>query len=416
VPVRAEPVRRWPLHPLPAPGEALSSWIDRLAACYGLTAALLLTDALGSALTGGKSLHERADLDVDPPAQLLEALAERTGTSIGDLRMMTIAGWVPWLLDALDPFGGPEAFHTYVRQDSVLPAPGRASRNHIEDWRPWLPGRSLTPQVPRKAWQRRVCPDCTRDPGQGVPLAAALPLMLSCPDHGCRLEAEHQITSAALWGAPLPHRQADPAAIAMDRRTWQALTTGKVMLTVTVHAGVWFRLLRALLDELSLAIPSGTSTRARMMDRIWREASHHRRAGLNVWRPYEYLRPEVQEALLEAAAVALDLAGTGAITARGSLRHLVTPPRHPPVYDGERPLPPRTGHDEAWDAVVQYFATRERKVPASPRGVLAAFTQPCQTLEAFDRNRQLLIDIGFNAADLPDARRLGRHDLLPETT
>jgi hypothetical protein len=51
-----------------------------------------------------------------------------------------------------------------------------------------------------------------------------------------------------------------------------------------------------------------------------------------VWRPDGNLRPEVQEAMLEAAAVALDLAGTGAIIARGSLRHLVTPPRHSPVY------------------------------------------------------------------------------------
>lgn len=37
---------------------------------------------------------------------------------------------------------------------------------------------------------------------------------------------------------------------------------------------------------------------------------------------------------------------------------------------------------------------------------------PCQTLEVFDRNRQLLIDIGFNSAALPDAR----HDLPPSTS
>jgi hypothetical protein len=117
--------------------------------------------------------------------------------------------------------------------------------------------------------------------------------------------------------------------------------------------------------------------------------------------------------MLEAAAVAFQLAGTGAITARGSHRHLVTPPQHPPVYDGERPPPPRTGQDEAWEAVVLYFATRERKVPPSIRGILAAFTEPCRTLADFDRNRQLLIDIGFNAAALPDASGLGRHDLLP---
>ena len=43
-----------------------------------------------------------ADLDWDPPAAVLAALAERTGAGLGELRRMTIAGWVPWLLDTLD--------------------------------------------------------------------------------------------------------------------------------------------------------------------------------------------------------------------------------------------------------------------------------------------------------------------------
>ncbi|MEV1248687.1 TniQ family protein [Nonomuraea sp. NPDC050022] len=35
--------RRWPLHPPPHPGEALSSWLQRLASRYELTVAQLLT-------------------------------------------------------------------------------------------------------------------------------------------------------------------------------------------------------------------------------------------------------------------------------------------------------------------------------------------------------------------------------------
>ena len=42
------------------------------------------------------------DLDFDPPAEILEALAERTGIDLGVVRMTTIAGWVPWLADTLD--------------------------------------------------------------------------------------------------------------------------------------------------------------------------------------------------------------------------------------------------------------------------------------------------------------------------
>ncbi|MFI6909601.1 TniQ family protein [Nonomuraea sp. NPDC050394] len=338
--MRAEPVRRWPLHPPPQPGEALSSWIDRLAACYNITAALLLADALGPAHERGKIRLEGPDLDVDPQVELLGAFAERTGVSVADLHVMTFAGWVPCLLDSLGPFDGPEAFRTYVRQDSVLLPPRQAGRHRTEDWCAWLPGRSLTPQVPRKAWRRRMYPECARESGRGVSLAAVLPLMLSCPDHGCRLEVEHEVTGTPRWNKPMPYRSATPAMVAIDRCTWQALTAGKVTLAITVHAGVWFRLVRSLPDELSLAIPTSAGARALMMERIWREADHQRRTGLKVWRPYEYLRSEVQEAMLEGAAVALQLAATGEITARGSLSHLVGPQRHPPVYDGDPPPPP----------------------------------------------------------------------------
>lgn len=61
-----------------------------------------------------------ADLDWDPPAAVLAALAERTGTGLAELRQMTIAGWVPWLLDSHDNDAGQEGFDTYVRQHSVL--------------------------------------------------------------------------------------------------------------------------------------------------------------------------------------------------------------------------------------------------------------------------------------------------------
>ena len=47
-------------------------------------------------------------------------------------------------------------------------------------------------------------------------------------------------------------RTASKAIATMDRRTWQALTTGYVELPRRrIHAGLWFRLLRTLLDELN---------------------------------------------------------------------------------------------------------------------------------------------------------------------
>ena len=56
----------------------------------------------------------------------------------------------------------------------------------------------------------------------------------------------------------------------LDRYTYEALITGRVTLPGrSVHAGVWFRLLRSLLDEVSLA-PTTCNTHARAtLERVW---------------------------------------------------------------------------------------------------------------------------------------------------
>lgn len=55
-------------------------------------------------------------------------------------------------------------------------------------------------------------------------------------------------------------RAGEPLAT-LDRYTAQALTTGQVTLPGrTVHAGAWFRLLRSLLDEVSLALTGRSAT------------------------------------------------------------------------------------------------------------------------------------------------------------
>jgi hypothetical protein len=78
--------------------------------------------------------------------------------------------------------------------------------------------------------------------------------MLSCPLHGCWLESYWGVPGRFLgWeNADAAPRTASDAIAAMDRRTWQALTTGHVELPRRrIHAGLWFRLLRTLLDELN---------------------------------------------------------------------------------------------------------------------------------------------------------------------
>lgn len=93
--------RRWPLHPRPGPGEALSSWLERTAQLYGLSVKDLVRHNLGPASTLLED-PDPVELDWDPPAAVLAALAERTGVPVGELRRMTLGGWVPWLTDTLD--------------------------------------------------------------------------------------------------------------------------------------------------------------------------------------------------------------------------------------------------------------------------------------------------------------------------
>ena len=88
------PAQRWPLHPAPKEGEALSSWLHRVAACHQMDVHELLE---------GDLAHGQVDdLDTAPPIPLLIALAQRSGIELDRLRCMSFAGWKPWLLDSLD--------------------------------------------------------------------------------------------------------------------------------------------------------------------------------------------------------------------------------------------------------------------------------------------------------------------------
>ncbi len=224
---------RWPLHPPPSAGEALTSWVARLAALYGMTPGYLLRHCLGEA--SALLDDPRADdLDFDPPAGILQALAERTGTDPGVARLTTVAGWVPWLADTLDPCDGQEAFDTYVRQDSVLLAPGEAGRSPVPHRLPWIPVRDQQWRIDLVA-----CPACPGDPARGTSLLAMLPIMTTCGEHGCRLQTEVAVRLAALDRDPEPPPPVPGPVVAMDRLTFEGLTTGIVTLPGRlVHVGL----------------------------------------------------------------------------------------------------------------------------------------------------------------------------------
>lgn len=395
--------RRWPLHPQPGPLEALSSWLGRLAQLYEMPVTDLLKHNLGLV-----DLAVPADLDVDPPLSMLTALAERTGVPLVQLRSMTLGGWVPWLFDMLPvPLQGAQTvFGTYVRDNSVLFARS-AGTHHVlrykQGWAgPWLLGYPT-------AW--RACPLCAADPEQGTDLVWRLALVSSCAEHRCRLRDASEVRTSVVLGRDIHPEPLKGPRAALDRYTYQALTAGRVALPGrTVHAGVWFRLLRALLDEVSLAASTQNAHGKDVLQQIWQETGHPERAGLNVWRPYEHLGDEVREAMLDAAAIALQLAADGLITARGRLGSALQTPLYS-VYDGDEPSPLQRAWQDAMDSWEEAL-TQARTDPATARQLLGLLTGGCRTLDGFEKERASLYDLGIPANFLPSARELGRLDLI----
>ena len=139
---------------------------------------------------------------------------------------------------------------------------------------------------------RRACPLCVTT-APFFTLASQLPLTLSCPEHGCHLAPTLGAAGSFLgWEEANTHTTPASAAVrAMDVRTHQGLSTGAVTLPRRlVHVGVWFRLLRALIDELSTPVSKLDAHSRRTLEHIWHSTGHPVRAGIvGAWRPYEDL-------------------------------------------------------------------------------------------------------------------------------
>jgi hypothetical protein len=353
-----KPAPRWPLHPDPKEGEALSSWLNRVAACYQMDARDLLEHDLG---------HGQVDdLDTAPPMSLLTALSQRSGVELDRLWCMSFAGWAPWLLDSLDDLV-PSALETYAFQFSVLlPKRFRKTRS-VTRWRAWLPSQPI----------RRACPLCLRDPAdQAILLVWKLPLMLSCPLHGCWLESYWGTPGGFLgWeNADSSPREASEAITAMDRRTWQALTTGHVELPRRrIHAGLWFRLTRTLLDELNTPL-SQCGSYCNTVRYVWELCGSPPRAGQSMWRPYEILDATVQLQMLEAAATTMHLIEAGRIHAGGDTAKLFSPELQT-VFSNGAASEPVNHHWRQTVQAVQEAIVEARHNPETARALfqLAAF-------------------------------------------
>ncbi len=115
-------------------GLILRSALSRVATGNATTTEDLLRYDLAPA-AGLSDVPALVDLDWDPPASMVQALARRTGVAVGHLRLMTIAGWVPWLLDGLE-VAGQDVYDTYISRHSVLlrPGPGPCAATPSDTW------------------------------------------------------------------------------------------------------------------------------------------------------------------------------------------------------------------------------------------------------------------------------------------
>ncbi len=363
----------------------MSSWLSRVAACYQMELPELLAHDLG--------YSQLDELDSAPPLSLLTALARRSGVELERLRGLSFSGWVPWLFDSLDD-SLPAALETYAFQCAVL-LPKRNAR-FINRWRAWLPHHPI----------RRACPQCLSDPAdQAVLLVWQLPLMLSCPLHGCWLESYRGPPGRYLqWeNAEAVLRSANEAIACMDRRTWQALTTGFVELPRRrIHAGLWFRLLRALLDELNTPL-SLCGSGAGGIRLVWDHCGYPLRAKQNMWRPFEVLDLAVQLQMLEAAAAAIALIESKTLIPRGEQAVLFQAEPQTGFTDGKPPKKPKpepepeTEPVNHWQRVAQAFdeaITEARHNPEAARSLFAMASYGRRDPESLERLRDMFAKEG----------------------
>jgi hypothetical protein len=290
------------------------------------------------------------DIDILPPIGFLELIAQRSGVALERLRLMTMSGWVPWLLDSLDP--DPDSFDSYVHQMSVLFPHPKHQHRLIPRWRAWLPKQTL----------QRACPSCLNESvgHETFKLMWQFPLFISCPIHGCWLQSYIGNGQLSSWHQPDAAliREASGAIKTMDRRTEQALTCGQVDLPRRpVHAGIWFRLLRALIEELSMPIYI-SRLQSKDLARIWATCGHPVRAGQTRQYPFEMLDLTEQLQFLEASAVAMSMIENQEIKARGSLASLFWP-EPDQIVDAGDPLPVLP---EPTEKEIHYWQIAERSL------------------------------------------------------
>jgi hypothetical protein len=223
-------VRRWPLHPVPVEGEAITSWIRRIANEYGIGWDILLHRTFGWPGT------PYVDADSEIPQRVVQGLSVKTGIPASNIRLMTLPGQWERLLSVTT---APTA-EEYLSRYEMLSA-SEAPPSHFErGWKPWQSDR----------WIFFACRACVAENGTGFyRLIWRLPILRSCPIHGMMLERAAFIGYETRW-LDKPEI-ADRAIRTMDALTWQGWTQGFVNLKHRcISVAEWLCILRCLIEEI----------------------------------------------------------------------------------------------------------------------------------------------------------------------
>ena len=198
----------------------------------------------------------------------------------------------------------------------------------------------------------------------------------------------------------MPPIRVSAAVTELDRRTATALRTGWVELRPDrVHAAVWFRLLRTVVDEVSTPLVRAGRW-SRKLVAIWKAAGYSRppRAARM---PFEDLRGNEQAKVLGAAAAAITMIENGEIDAGGVDASLLRPRPYKPVDPGtaptrsHNPAPERNRWAEVQAAAEEAVAAA-RVDPASARSSLYDFLRwGCRTAKELDETVQLFVAHGI---------------------
>ena len=223
---------RLPLHPPAEPGEALSSWIARIARVYRMSPAEFILRVASQPLSP-------KELDRSPIPWFSEALSEITGADPRDIDRMTLDGAIA----GIQGKGVPETVGTVL-----IPPTMNMGFQASQQIRLSL-GAPL----------RRVCPMCLIAPDSDfvVPLIWRTSLAHSCTTHGMLLESGDALAWRRVWrDTALYGTSPKPATAAESRhdaRLQEALIGRGVAVRLgTMSASMWVAGLRQLQVELRL--------------------------------------------------------------------------------------------------------------------------------------------------------------------